>query len=81
MVCSCTSYKHDTNGEDLLSVSVGWHIAEAHAGETAECEVEWRDVDASDGGATARTINTSCGIVRRLQTLSQFMEPSCFNIV
>lgn len=50
-VCVCvlsTSYKHDANREDLLCVSVGWHIAEAHAGQTAEGEVEWGNVHAAD---------------------------------
>lgn len=74
----CTSYKHDADREDLLGVCVGWHVAEPHAGQTAEGEVEWSDVDAADGGAAAGPIHTLYGIVRRLQALPQLMEPSCF---
>lgn len=49
-VCS-TSDKHDAHGEDLLSIRVGRHVAEAHAGQAAEGEVERGDVDAADGGS------------------------------
>lgn len=74
-----TSYEHDTNREDLLCVGVGWHVAKAHTGQTAEGEVEWGDVDAADGGAAAGPIYTFYGKVWWLQTLPQLMEPSCFN--
>ena len=74
----CTSYKHDANREDLLDVGVGRHVAKAHAGQAAEGEVERGDVDAADGGAVAGPVHNSYGIVRRLQTLPQLMEPSWF---
>lgn len=77
MCVFCTSYKHDANREDLLDVSVGRHVAEAHAGQTAEGEVERGDVDAADGGAAARPVHTSYGKVGGLQALPQLMEPSC----
>lgn len=64
-----TSDEHDANREDLLRVGVGWHVAEAHAGQTAEGEVERRDVDAADGGAAPGPVHTSYGVVRRLQAL------------
>lgn len=64
-----TSNKHDANGEDLLCVGVGWHIAEAHAGQTAEGEVERGNVDAADGGATACPIHTSNRVIWWLQAL------------
>ena len=60
----CTSYKHHTNREDLFSISVGRHVAEAHTGQTAEGEVERSNVDAPDGWTAARPINSSYGIVR-----------------
>lgn len=71
-----TSYKHDANREDLLGVGVGRHVAKPHAGQTAEGEVEWGDVDAADGGAVAGPVYK---IVWWLQTFPQLMEPSCFN--
>lgn len=73
-----TSNKHDTNREDLLCVCVGWHVAEAHAGQTAEGEVERGDVDAADGRPAAGPVHTSYSVVWRLQTLPELMEPSCF---
>lgn len=72
-----TSNKHDTNREDLLYVSVGWHVAEAHAGQTAEGEVQRGDVDAADGRPAAGPIHISYGVVRRLQTFPELVEPSC----
>lgn len=44
---SLTSNKHGADGEDLLSVRVSRHVAEAHAGETAEREVQGGDVGAA----------------------------------
>lgn len=39
-----TAYKHSANGEDLLGVGVGTHVAETHAGEAAQREVERSNV-------------------------------------
>lgn len=46
-----TSNEHDTNGKDLLWVGVGRDVAKAHAGQTAEGEVESRDVLVFNGRA------------------------------
>lgn len=73
-----TSYEHDAHREDLLGVGVGRHVAETHAGEAAEGEVEWSDVDAVDGRTTASRVNFSNGVVWWLQSLPQLVEPSCF---
>lgn len=76
-VCvSSTSYKHDTNREDLFCISVGRHVAKAHAGQTAEGEVEWSDVHAADRQVAAGSIPASYAKIWRLQTLPQLMEPS-----
>lgn len=48
---SLTSDEHDTDGEDLLRVGVGRDIPKAHAGQTAEGEVEGRDILIFDGRA------------------------------
>lgn len=77
----CTSDKHHTNGEDLLGVSVGRHVTEAHAGQTAEGEVEWSDVDAPDGGPVVGPIHTSDGIVWCLQPFPQLVKPSWISII
>lgn len=58
----CTSYEHDAHREDLLSIGVGGHVAEAHTGEAAEGEVERGDVDAADGGTVASGVEFSDGI-------------------
>lgn len=50
-LAALTSDQHDEDREDLLRVSVGGHVAEAHAGQAAEGEVEGRDVLGLDGGA------------------------------
>ena len=42
-----TAYEHGADGEDLLGVSVGAHVAEAHAREAAQREVERGDVGAA----------------------------------
>ena len=42
-----TADEHGADGEDLLRVRVGGHVAEAHAGEAAEREVEGGDVGAA----------------------------------
>lgn len=66
-----TSNKHGADREDLLSVSISGDIAEAHAGQTAEGEVEWRDVHTAQWGA-ALGWAIHCG-VGDLQTLPQLM--------
>lgn len=50
-VSALTADQHDADGENLLRVGVGRHVAEAHAGQTAEGEVECRDVLVLDGGS------------------------------
>lgn len=75
-----TSYEHHTDREDLFGIGVGRHVAEAHAGQAAEGEVEWSDVDAPDGGSAAGPINASYGVVRRLQALPQLMEPPWISV-
>ena len=42
-----TANQHGADGEDLLGVSVGAHVAEAHAREAAQREVERGDVGAA----------------------------------
>jgi len=39
-----TSNEHSTNRKDLLSISVGTHIAKAHTGQTAQGEIQRGDV-------------------------------------
>lgn len=51
---SLTSNKHDADGKDLLRVGVGGDVPKAHAGQTAEGEVERCDILIFDGGARAR---------------------------
>lgn len=50
---SLTSNEHDTDGENLLWVGVGGDVPKAHTGQTAEGEVQRRDVLIFDGGAWA----------------------------
>lgn len=76
--CLCTSDEHDADREDLLGVCVGRHVAEAHAGQAAEGEVEWGHVDAAYGRAAAGPVHTRHGVVRRFQALAQLVEPACF---
>lgn len=66
-----TADEHGADGEDLLSVGVGTHVAKAHAGQAAEGEVEGGDVGAGNGGASRRAVD-----VRRLQTLPQLLQPA-----
>lgn len=61
-ICS-TSDKHDAYGEDLLCIRVGRHVAEAHAGQAAEGEVERCDVDAADGGPGAGPVHARHDVV------------------
>lgn len=79
-VCICsTSDKHDAYGEDLLCIRVGWHVAEPHAGQAAQGEVERCDVDTTDGGSGTGPIHTTYDVVGWLQALPEFMEPSCLD--
>jgi len=66
-----TANEHDADGEDLLGICIGAHVAKTDAGEATEGEVERGDVGARDGGATHGAVD-----VRGLQTLSQLMKPS-----
>lgn len=79
-VCICaTSDKHDAHGEDLLCIRVGWDVAEAHAGQAAEGEVERCDVDTADGGSRTGPIHTAYDVIGWLQALPELMEPSCLD--
>lgn len=71
-----TSDEHDTDGEDLLCVGVGRHVAEADAGQAAEGEVERGHVDAADGRAAAGPVDAPDVVVGRLQAFPELMEPS-----
>lgn len=76
-VCLCsTSDKHDAYGEDLLSIRVGRHVAEAHAGQAAEGEVERGDVDAADGGSCTGPVHAPYDVIGWFQALPELMEPS-----
>lgn len=65
-----TSHKHGADGEYLLGVGVGRHVAEAHAGETAAREVQGGDV-AGHGVGVRPVVN---GFV---DSLGQFVQPAC----
>ena len=65
-----TSDEHCADGEDLLGVRVGTHVAEPDAGQAAEGEVERRDVRAPHRRAPRRAVGE-----RRLQALAQLVEP------
>ena len=65
-----TSDEHGADGEDLLGVRVGTHVAEPDAGQAAEGEVERRDVRAPHRRAPRRAVGE-----RRLQALAQLVEP------
>lgn len=67
-----TAYEHGADGEDLLSVRVGTHVAETHAGEAAEREVECCDVGAAPAGASGRAVH-----IGHLQPLAQLVQPAC----
>ncbi len=41
-----TADKHGADGEDLLSIGVGTHVAKAHTGQAAEGKVKGSDVGA-----------------------------------
>ena len=67
-----TANEHDADGEDLLRVGVGRHVAEAHAGQAAEGEVQRRHVLVPDGGTRTRP-----GFVVRLpQLVAQRVQPA-----
>lgn len=66
-----TTHEHDTDGEYLLSVRIGTHIAKAHTGEATEGEVERGDVGAVHGGTTHAAVDKG-----GLQTLAQLLEPA-----
>lgn len=79
-MCICsTSDQHDAHGEDLLCVRVGRHVAEAHAGQAAEGEVERCDVDAADRGSRTGPIHTADEVIGGLQALPKLMEPPCLD--
>ena len=71
-VYQLTADEHDADGEDLLGVGVGRDVAEAHAGEAAEGEVERRHVLVLDGGARAG----DGGVVVLAQLVAERVQPS-----
>lgn len=71
-VLKLTAHQHHADGEDFFCVRIGTHVAKPDAGEAAEGEVEGGDVGAGYRGATHGAVD-----VRRLQTLSQLLKPSC----
>lgn len=56
-----TSNQHGAYGEDLLRVRVGRDVAEAHAGQAAQSEVQRRHVGAPDGRAAAEDAPRAVG--------------------
>lgn len=66
-----TAYEHSADGEDLLKVSVGAHVAKAHAGEAAEREVKRSNVGAAPRRAARRAVD-----IGHLQPLAQLMQPA-----
>lgn len=66
-----TPDEHGADGEDLLDVGVGAHVAKAHAGEAAEREVKRGDVGAAPGRAARRAVD-----IGHLQPLAQLMQPA-----
>ena len=68
-----TSNEHDADGEDLFRVGVGRHVAEADRRQTAEREVERRDVLGSD----RRTAGVVAGErIRLFHVAGQVVEPA-----
>lgn len=68
---SRTHHKHTDRSIDLLGVSVGAHVAEAHAREAAQREVERSDVGAAPRRATRRAVD-----IGHLQPLAQLVQPA-----
>lgn len=66
-----TAYEHRADGEDLLGISVGTHVAKAHTGEAAQREVQRRDVGAAPRRSTRRAVD-----IGLLQPLAQLMQPT-----
>lgn len=66
-----TTDEHGADGEDLLGVRVGGHVAEAHAGEAAECEVERGDVGAAQRGAAQELQLRPVGLTATVVTLAR----------
>lgn len=67
-----TSYEHDADGEDLLRVGVWGDVPEANAGQTAEGEVQSRNIFISDG----RTWPDDGLVVRPPELLAQIVQPA-----
>ncbi len=66
-----TSEQHGEDGEDLLHVGVGRHVAEADGRERGEREVERRDVLGADVGSAGRVVRE----VRTVDLVTQVVEP------
>ena len=67
-----TAEHHGEDGEDLLGVGVGRHVAEADAGEAGEGEVEGGDVLGADVGAARRVVLH----VRHGERVGEVVEPA-----
>ena len=67
-----TANEHDTDGEDLLWVGVWWDVPKPHAGQTAEGEVQGRNVLVLDGGAGGLVTV----VVLFTDLLSQVVQPA-----
>lgn len=72
-----TTNEHGADGEDLLRVRVGGHIAEAHAGEAAEREVEGGDVSAAQRRAAQEFQPRPVGLAATVVTLAGAVPHSC----
>lgn len=66
-----TAYEHSADGEDLLDVSVGAHVAEAHAREAAQREVKRSNVGTAPRRAARRAVD-----IGHLQSLAQLVQPA-----
>ena len=72
-ILSLTTNQHGADGEDLFCIGISRDVPKPNAGEAAEGEVQGCNIGTSDGRAPQGIV----AIVRRLQSLSQLMEPTC----
>lgn len=66
-----TAHEHDADGEDLLGICVGTHVAKTDTSKAAKGEVERGDIGARYGGTTHGAVDVWC-----FQTLSQLLKPA-----